>query len=211
MEDISIKLNIKSCILFEKLTNKSFQDFNIESEEEIFQLIYCSLIANNQIKVTYEVFLTMLENKYFLKNVISNFEKEMAILQQFKGNQEIEEENEDSEESEEKTKVSYEDLSNNLIIEYGVDPHFVLYKLEIFDILGLTKAIERHIRAEMEDKRFWTYLQVSPNINTKKCRTPQAFMPFPWDKDGAKQDLKKKEASIKAFFNKNNKSEEAKE
>ena len=81
----NIQLNIKSIVLYEKLTQESFALFD-GSIHKIIPLLYCMIVANNSsYNETYEDTVTYLfKNESLMKDLSSRLEKEMKFQQQFK-------------------------------------------------------------------------------------------------------------------------------
>ena len=87
-----------------------------------------------------------------------------------------------------------------------MDPHYVMYELQLWELSGIFQAIETQSKSEMEDKRFWSYLQIMPHVDSKKLKKPSDLLPFPWEKENRdkklKQEFEDKSVSIAAFLNK---------
>jgi hypothetical protein len=69
--------------------------------------------------------------------------------------------------------------------------------------------MEEKTKADMVEKRFWTYMQILPHIDGKKIKSPEKLLPFPWEKEQQKQEsirfMEDNRDAIKAFFNRNRK------
>ena len=88
----NIKLNIKSIIKFEQLTNKPFSLIDYTSEEDVSKLLYCIVLSNNDCQFTYSQFLQLLDSKKISKNLFEQFQTVCEVFNQFK-NTGTEEEN----------------------------------------------------------------------------------------------------------------------
>ena len=59
-------------------------------------------------------------------------------------------------------------------------------------------------KMDLLDKRFWTYMQIMPHIDTTKVKSPEKLFQFNWEKDEnndkIKKDLDEKTKAIKQFF-----------
>ena len=76
-------LNIKSLILFERLTKTAFQKFN-GTIEQVLPLLYCMIVANNDFKETYENTIKYLfSDEKFLKELSDRLEKLLKYEEQF--------------------------------------------------------------------------------------------------------------------------------
>ena len=193
-------LNIKSICYFEKITGKSFFKFN---EEDIVYLIYAVFLINNpETKITFNVFMTIMENEQIAKWAISQFQDALSIIQQF--NKSIEENKEEKFSMEQTSTMT--DFATSLIIDYGMNAGYVMYDMNIWEIEEYFEAVNTHIKRDMEMKRFWTYLTILPHIDSKKCKSPEALIPFDWEKEVKKQrmekELKNNEYAVKNMIGK---------
>ena len=93
------------------------------------------------------------------------------------------------------------DYATSLIIDYGVDAHYVMYEMKLWEIPLFFEAVSTKMMRDMEQKRFWTYLNIMPHIDTKKCKSPEALLPFKWEKgkrqERAEQNLKNNLYAVK--------------
>ena len=66
---------------------------------------------------------------------------------------------------------------------------------------------ENKKKEELELDRMWTYLNMSPHIDTKKCKGPDKLFPFPWEKEEKKikvnQELENNRLAIQNMIGKN--------
>ena len=85
--------------------------------------------------------------------------------------------------------------------------------MELWEIEPYLNAAEIKRKNELVTQRFWTYLTIAPNINTKKVRSPEELVPFDWEKK--KEDVKKtlddNTAAAVAFLRGNRNKKEEKE
>ena len=93
------------------------------------------------------------------------------------------------------------DFATSLVIDYGMDAKYVMYEMDIWEIEEYFEAVNTHIRKEMELERFWTYIKILPHIDSKKCKSPEALVPFDWERETrkkkAEQELKNNEYAVK--------------
>ena len=98
------------------------------------------------------------------------------------------------------------DTINTLILNYNIDINYVMYDLRLWELPALVKSIEEKSKTDMVEKRFWTYMTICPHIDSKKIKSPEQILPFPWEKQQKTQDRMKfmedNKDAIKAFFNK---------
>ena len=74
-------------------------------------------------------------------------------------------------------------VSWRLFNTFGLDAHFVLYEMKLFEIGDYLKAIDEHKKEQMERDRLWTFYTILPHVDHKKLKKPQDLMPFPWEKE----------------------------
>ena len=168
----NIKLNIKSIIKFEQLTNKPFSLIDYTSEEDVSKLLYCIVLSNNDCQFTYSQFLQLLDSKKISKNLFEQFQTVCEVFNQFK-NTGTEEEN---------TRDTYvKDLAALLVIQGGLDVNYVLNELSLNDIPLYIQALNDKQRERMEEQRLWTFISILPHVDSKKLKTPADLYPFPWE------------------------------
>ena len=195
-----INLNVKSICYFEKITGKSFFGFG---EEDVMYLLYaCFLINNPETKISYNVFMGIMQNEQIAKWAFSQFQDALSLVHQF--NKSIDEQKEDKSSTGQTSTMT--DFATSLIIDYGMDAKYVMYDMDIWEIEEYFEAVNTHIKREMEMERFWTYIKVLPHIDSKKCKSPEALVPFEWEKESrkkkAEQELKNNEYAIKHMIGK---------
>lgn len=173
--------------MYEKMTGKAFG--NLVEEEEIKKFMYCVFVCSTDIKISYPVFLDMLESKKFSRQIESEFKRIMEYTYQFSSNEKIEKHSSvDTDEQD----LSMTDYVNTLIVEYCVDADYVMNKMDIWELEGMYNAATSKVQNTMVDKRLWAYIQMLPNLDKKnKNMTPEKFLPFPWEKENIKKKQEK--------------------
>lgn len=81
------------------------------------------------------------------------------------------------------------------LISNGIDAHFVLEELELSELYPLIKSLDSVKKEKMEQKRFWTFFQILPQIDSKKIKSPKDLLLFPWeniDKEEEEKILRRK-------------------
>lgn len=194
-----ILLNMKTLLLFEQMSGKSF--YNLSAEDYIL-LIYCALVSNNDIKPTYSQFRSIMGNHKIARALTNKCQEELDFISQFNQQQ--------KEAKEEKAGTgNITDIINTLILSYGLDINYVMNELRLWHLPAIVKGMEEKTKADMVEKRFWTYMQILPHIDGKKIKSPEKLLPFPWEKEQQKQDsirfMEDNRDAIKAFFNRNRK------
>lgn len=193
----NMKFTIKSICMFEKLSGKSFFKF---SEEDVPLLIYCAFYCSNDIDIKYETFMGIMANEQIASWVANKYMDMLEVMKQFrKENTEGEKDDEKKEGEEEKATMT--DMANSLIINYGVDPHYVMYEMNTWEIEQMFEVVETKVQNHYEEARLWTYLTILPQVDGKKLNKPEKLLPFPWEEEAKKkkveQDLKNNEYAIK--------------
>lgn len=86
----------------------------------------------------------------------------------------------------------------------GININYIMNEMQLWELDTILSGIQNRKQDELEIQRMWTYITISPMIDSKKLRNPQALINFPWEKERnkarAEEDLKKKEQKIKDFF-----------
>ena len=177
----NIKLNIKSIIKFEQLTNKPFSLIDYTSEEDVSKLLYCIVLSNNDCQFTYSQFLQLLDSKKISKNLFEQFQTVCEVFNQFKNTGTEEENTRDTVEGKESRGTYVKDLAALLVIQGGLDVNYVLNELSLNDIPLYIQALNDKQRERMEEQRLWTFISILPHVDSKKLKTPADLYPFPWE------------------------------
>lgn len=195
-QELKIVLNMKTLLLFEQMGDKSFYSM---TADDFPLLIYCSLVTNNNQKLTFSKFEYVMNNQKIANELMKKCQEEFDFITQFTPREQKE------------TNVSSEgkltDTINTLILNYNMDINYVMYDLRLWELPALVKSIEEKSKADMVEKRFWTYMTICPHIDSKKIKSPEQILPFPWEKKEKDADrmkfMEENKDAIKAFFNKN--------
>lgn len=184
------KLNIQSIRIAEKLLKKPFGDFDLSSEGDMQALMYGIVYSNNEEEFTFSTFKTMLTQKKTYRSIIGSVRKSFDIIAQFSEAGEKDE-----------NPIYMGDLASTLIMN-GLDPHFVNYEMNIFEIPDYLKAIDEKKKDQMERDRLWTYISVMPHVNSKKIKNPSDLIMFPWEVDEKKKKSMERMEQDKSLFEK---------
>lgn len=210
MEKRLLAFNFKAIMMFEKLSGKSYFELN---EENYVYLLY----AMYMVKQPY-TYMTLIDfanifgtNKKVTKQIIEEFEEYMTYLKQYtdsiKNTSEENKEDKKEDKNEEKAQNTITDIAMYLITNCGIDPHYVMYEMELWEIEPYMKYVEKNKKETLELERLWTYLNISPHIDTKKCKSPDKLLPFPWEIEDKKikqnRDLENNRFAIKNMIGKN--------
>ena len=191
---MKIKLNIKSIITAEKLLGKSFGQFNLEDAEEWLVLSYAMVASNNEETFTLDTFRKLTKNKRMMSEIIQGIKKEFEYIEQFKGKEEVK--------TDGQSDISITEVAG-MMIANGIEPAFV-YEMRTTEITDILQAIEDRKKEKMESDRFWTYFVMAPHIDTKKVKSPEALITFPWEMAEKKEkqdvDFEKAKANFEKFI-----------
>ena len=197
-----IKINGKVMCAYEALTGKPF--IKIETEDEIKHLFYCSLVANNEEFSTleYEVFEYLISDQEVMDWIANEYIKIGKFLSQFKVDIGDDEEDENEKGAKKEEMVFYMlDAISGLIVRMGIDPRYVMYDMEEWEITYYYRMMREIDRERLTEERLWTYLQVLPHVG-KKIGDPEKMLPFPWEnrKKRVEKELEKNSAAAFAFL-----------
>lgn len=205
-EKYKIKLTVRACCLFEQLSGKNF--FSLSDGDDILMLLYSALVANNEnLLMTYSVFKVLVQDAKVAKWIEQEYKKLTDFSAQLKGLK-IERTAGVMDKESEETKLSMTEIASSLIIQHGVDAHYVMEEMELWEIFYMFNAADSLAKNKMAEKRFWTYLEISPHINTKKCKGPSDLFEFSWEKNEKSNTLEKNTQAAFSFLSTQNKNEE---
>jgi hypothetical protein len=173
----NLKLNLNSILKYELLTNNNFNHFDSNNVEEVQQLIYCMILANNDVNLTYEGFLNLLDNNKIAKEIVNEFTLINQVDAQF--NKKEKSDNIDKEET--NSESTFSDVITTLIMKAHLPTDFVLNDLKIYEIETYLNAYDKQFKQEMEEKRLFTYLSILPHIDGKKINSPEKIYQFYWE------------------------------
>lgn len=198
-QNINIVLNMKTILLFEQMADKSFYSI---TGEDFPLLIYCSLVTNNNYKITFSQFQIVMNNQKIMKELMRKCQEEFEFVSQFNPAKDIKDTPDNGDDAGKLT-----DIINALILNCHLDINYVMYDLKMWELSPLVKSLEEKTKSDMVEKRFWAYLNICPHIDSKKVKGPEQLLPFPWEKKEKDADrmkfMEENKDAIKAFFNKN--------
>lgn len=183
-----LKLNIKSLVLFERLTKTSFQNFN-GTIEQIIPLLYCMLVANNTFKETYENTIKYLfSDEKFLKVLSDKLEKLLKYEEQFNASIEniIKENAVELNVEKENKAIFISQLIPILVSDCNLDINYIMNEMNYTEIDSYINYRDTKYKSNLEEKRLFTYLSIIPHIDTKKC-SMQQLLPFDWEIEHKKE------------------------
>lgn len=206
-EKYVIKLNLKTIAYWETFTGKNFFRMSESDADDYLKLIYSSVVMNNPTLVMdYGTFKILAGDRKVAKWIENEFKRIMAFNEQTKMFASDEKEENDGNNSKDDMEMKMTDVAIALIMRYKLDPHYVWYDMELWEIQNYFKLAEEMKKESLIEKRFWTYLTVAPHINTKKCKTPQKYLPFDWEtaeiKKKKMKELQENQYAIKNLIGK---------
>ena len=180
-----MEMSIKSICMFERLSGKSFFKFE---DVDIPTLLYTSFYCSNDLDIKMETFMGLMENEQIARWAANKYADILGVMQQFA--KEPQPEDDDKQEEGEEKVTTMTDLANSLIIDYGVDAHYVMYEMDVWEIEKMYEVVQTKIQNHYEEERLWTYLNIMPHIDGKKLNKPEKLLPFPWEKEKKKNVMK---------------------
>ena len=201
MDKRELTLNIKAIMMFEKMAGVSY--FDISEENYVFLIYSMYMVKHPYTYMTLLDFTKIFgDNQKVTKQLLQEFEECMNYLNQFINTSKKMEQDNSVETKEERNTQTITDIVAYLITNCGIDAHYAMYEMELWEIEALMRQAEKNRKEELETDRLWTFLNVLPHIDSKKCKTPDKLMPFPWEAEEKKnRQLKEIENNKFAFKN----------
>lgn len=189
--DYKFKLNIRSIVLYERLTGESFASFKSDVER-VIPLIYCILAGNNEINFSYEEAIEFLfSDEEFMKDLSKKLEDSLRFQSQFSHITFYKDESDNQVDNEKKLDpekpVFISQLIPILVSDCGLSIEYVMNEMHYSEIDSFIHYKDEKYKARMEEKRLFTYLTIAPNIDTKKV-TVEKLLPFEWEKEKKKKE-----------------------
>jgi hypothetical protein len=194
-----MRVTIRAIIRWEQLNQKPFSSMNYGDENDIASLFYVCRLPD-------EVGMSLSDFKENLtdgsmKEMVTDFERQTMIASQF---QPVSKKK--TEESKESEPVYIKDLVSILVMN-GLDVHFALNEMELYDIPLFLKAYDQKTRHSLESSRLWTFIQVSPHLS-KRIKNPKDLYPFSWELEEkiekSKEETEKGMSTFEAFMKSGN-------
>ena len=205
MEKRELAFNFKALMMFEKLSGESY--FNINEVNYVFLLYSMYMVKHPYLNMTLIDFANIFgSNKKVTKQLLKEFEEYMVYIRQFTSSNKTEAVDEGGADDK-NAHTTITDIVMYLITACGIDPHYVMYEMELWEIEPYMKFAEMNKKESLEMDRLWTYLNISPHIDTKKCKSPDKLLPFPWEiqekKEKQIKELENNRFAIKNMIGKN--------
>lgn len=169
-QDYKLKYTLRALFIYEQITGKAFELKTITDEYLFF---YCVLMANNpDSSLTFEELIEAIDEDMGIMVEFQNFlKKELEKQQLFITN------NTDAK----KKVLTTKEIYSALVIEGGLDPEYVLDKMQMYELEPLISNLHKKDRNSWEQARMIAYVIAQCN-STKKLK-PTDIMQFTWDND----------------------------
>lgn len=163
-------ITIGDVVTWERLRCRRFDEFDGDNMEDVAALGYVLLHTR---EYTFTAYLEAARGSaaHILDSVSATASAEFKYISQF-----VKQADADTESGE---RESITEIAGTLIMG-GVNGVFLLSR-GIEDLQWLCAAYQKHTRQEMENRRFWSYVQLSPWIDRQRTHNAREFMPFAWD------------------------------
>ena len=195
---LKIKLNIKSIIYYEFLTKKSFIKLDYNNNDDIMKLLYCIIICNNDITILYDEFIEISKNApQLFKQIYTELNHYINFISQFYNDNNN---NNNNNTDNNNNNIYYKDIVANLIVNVGINAHYVMNEMNINELYMYYNAYNNKIKEKLEEKRLFTFLSMLPHIDGKKINNPRMIYPFEWEIEKENKEFQKNEKEIKTNF-----------
>lgn len=193
MSKLHLKLNLKAICLFEGLRNKSYQEIQMDDEEDVVAFLYAMNMGGKGEECTLREMREALRSKAVFQSTRRQFEMEMEVAEQVRIHcEEVA-----------ATPVGGEDRQPHrvsdmvyMIIANGIDAHYVMYDMNIWELPSMVRAIENKKREDVEMQRLLTYYTIMPHIDISKAKTIKDIVPLPWEIDKTAESAEEIEEDI---------------
>lgn len=193
-----MKLNVYAAIIAERLLNKSFAEFDFTNEETAKIVIYSMYVADGNVCTVKE--FENIRNINGMESKLSAILKnELDYLAQF--SRETSDEIKDVPGEDNEKKVSIAEMAFRLSALWG-SHDYIMNKMKLWELEGFLKASEKILQEDMEEKRFWAYLNLSPHFDGKKIKKPSDILEFPWEAEQREVERRLEAEKGMEIFNK---------
>lgn len=187
-------MKIKTIIRWEQLLGKAFSLIDMDNEEEMVALLYCRAICEKGVRCSLRVYTSTTTNYALFSTQIESLKDELSIMNQFIASNVGDSNNEDSD------NVRISDIVPMLIMA-GLNAHYAMNEMELYDIPMYLSAYENKRRELMEDRRLWTYLTILPHIDASKMTNgAKDLITFPWEDNSQKEITDEDVAQFERFM-----------
>lgn len=192
------RLCVEAVIRWEQMTGRSFITMDFTDEIDVLHLLYCATVVWAEPKFTYETFAELLEKDRIKAAVLRSFSVNNEYAAQFVSK------TADKDDQNSAACVMIGTVASKLIIQGGMDAHFVLREMLVEDIPLYIEALNARIKSEEESRRLWTYYTIVPHIDGKKISAPDKMHVFPWEAEEAdrvaREEMTRNEEMLHRFL-----------
>lgn len=193
-----IRLTFRAMCMYEAMTEKSFFDLDMDDSEAVIRALYCMFISSTGLRMTLDVFINLINDAQVFKWLSYEFEKIGKFNGQFASKKD--EKKAGAEEKKGKSEMKARDLAGFLIVRCGMSPEYVYDRMQYYEIEDYMRAYEAQQKDMYERERLWTYIGISPHIDSKKIKSPEDILKFPWENAEKKSELEKNKELIKKIL-----------
>lgn len=184
----------KAIIAYEALSGRAFHEIDYTDPKQVDMLLYANHFTTSEEPKPYELYCKMLANSPMVRSrELDRITASLLLMQQMQADcrQEGVRDGE---------APSMGDLCAMLIVEGGLDAHYVMHELPFYEIPIYLKAIEQKKRSRMEEGRLWTYYTILPHVGTKDMKKPSDMLVFPWEQEQEAPSLELTELLNEAYY-----------
>lgn len=182
------RITLRDILLFEKLEQKSFMDFNSANAHDISVLMYVHDQSNKR-EYTRDFFCQFMERKINegkapkeLGKFLRMIEKDLEYVNQFSDKvTENPHEKDDADKSDRRLTPAI-----LRILYSGISPEWLMHQgMDILPVLTEGYALKH--QDEFADKRFWTMMMMSPHVKRSSLQQLEKSLRTPEEKAGKEQ------------------------
>lgn len=195
------KLTVEAIIRWEQMTGRNFAAVDLSSESDVLRLIYCMESCWMENPPTFDVYKLTFDNKKVSKEKMRAFAGQNEYMAQFGRHQRADSASTGADGG---AADSIASIAGKLIVTGGMDARYVMREMPVELLPIFLDALNNRIRQEAESNRLWTYLQIRPHIDARKCNSPQKLFLFPWEQEDAirkaRETAEKHEQDLRRFL-----------
>lgn len=173
---------LKAIVLWEALTDKSYQSINLQDEEEVLPLLYAMYLAGGGQAVSLELFAESVLISERVRHELLQEAVRQISLQTSLSPKRLERDEPAPAEERPSQPAKLSPLIARLIVEGGISAEYVMYQMGLWELPLYLKAIEDKRNETMERERLWCYLSLSPHIDHKRVKSPKDLVPLPHER-----------------------------
>lgn len=156
-------------------------------------------LAGGNEAISQSVFLKTLESGDLLRKYMRQAREQIALSNTL-ATEQSEGDNQEDKVTASEAHTRLTELISYLIIEGRISADYAMYKMEIWELNPLIKAIERKRLDSLEDSRLWTYLLLSPYIDHKKVPSPKDLITLPHEVSERAKELALEKEIVDLLF-----------